>query len=188
MRRLAVVGPRGSGKTHLAHVWAARAGRGDPGRRGAARPRCRRRCPETRRWWSRMPTGSGRRTGGRGGALSSLQPAGGRRGSLMLSGREPPARWPAAAARPREPAGGGAGGAAGGAGRRAAGGGAGQALRRPADRGRSRPGRLPGQPDGPRLRRGRGDGGGSSTGPGSRAHRPITARLAAELLYGEGEG
>ena len=96
MRRLAVVGPPGAGKTHLAHVWSARSGAaivpvaalpglavgevaGDAalavedadrvGALGPARPR--RRCSISATGWRRS-------------------------GSLMLSGREPPARWPVA--------------------------------------------------------------------------------------------
>ena len=58
MRRLAVTGPPGAGKTHLAHVWAARAGAAIlpaealPGLGG------RRARSAARRWRSRTPTGS----------------------------------------------------------------------------------------------------------------------------------
>ena len=59
-------------------------------------------------------------------------------GSLMVSGRLPPAQMADRAARSGEPAERGAGGAAGAAGRRAARGGAGEAVCRPAARGGSR--------------------------------------------------
>ena len=100
--RLAVAGPQGAGKTHLAHVWAARAGARDPAGRGAAGARPRRGRRRTRRWRSRTSTGwrrSGR--GGRGGALPPLQPARAGGGSLMVSGRAAAGALAARAARSR---------------------------------------------------------------------------------------
>lgn len=90
--RLAVVGPAGAGKTHLAHVWAARSGaRILPAADVAAVD------------LATLPGGAAlavedvdRVGGGREAEvalfhLANHLAAGG--GSLMVSGREPPARW-----------------------------------------------------------------------------------------------
>ena len=93
MRRLAVTGPQGAGKTHLAHVWSARAGAAIlpaealPGLAvGEVDPR------------AALAIEDADRTGPLGAAaeeaLFHLCNRLGQEGSLMLSGREPPARWP----------------------------------------------------------------------------------------------
>jgi chromosomal replication initiation ATPase DnaA len=89
--RLAVAGPEGAGKTHLAHVWAARSGAliaRDPADLDLAT----------------LPGNAAvavedvdRLAGGRAAEVALFHlcnhlAAGG--GSLMVSGREPPARWP----------------------------------------------------------------------------------------------
>ena len=139
MRRLAVVGPQGAGKTHLAHVWAARAGAAIlPVEALAALASAR--SPATRRWRSRTPTGCGALGAAcGGGALPSLQPAGGRRrqpdaeraraagalaGARCPTSRAGCAAAPVARLEPPDDA--------------LLGGGARQALRRPADRRRAR--------------------------------------------------
>ena len=91
--RLAVTGPAGAGKTHLAHVWAARSGArflGDlAGLDLAALPGD----------MALVVEDVDRLAGDRAAEetlfhLCNLLAAGG--GSLMVSGREPPARWPLA--------------------------------------------------------------------------------------------
>ena len=106
--RLAVAGPEGSGKTHLAHVWAARSGarllpgRGLPGLDPAALPADAALAVEDADRLAELPPRRGRRR--RGGALSSLQPAGARR--RQPDGQRPRAAGALAArpARPRQPA------------------------------------------------------------------------------------
>jgi chromosomal replication initiation ATPase DnaA len=92
MRRLAVVGPRGAGKTHLAHVWSARAGATivpveDLTALAVAEVAAD----------AALAVEDADRVGGLGPAaeealfhLCNRLATG---GSLMLSGREPPARW-----------------------------------------------------------------------------------------------
>jgi chromosomal replication initiation ATPase DnaA len=97
MRRLALVGPPGAGKTHLAHVWSARAGAailpvealpglaiGDVADEAA------------------LAVEDADRVGGLGPAaeeaLFHLCNRLAAKGSLMLSGRAPPARWAVALA------------------------------------------------------------------------------------------
>jgi chromosomal replication initiation ATPase DnaA len=95
-RRLALVGPEGSGKTHLAHVWAARAGaRIMP---AAALPRIE---PGATPEEGALVVEDGDRIGGLGAAareaevalfhLANRLQAGG--GSLLVTGRSAPARW-----------------------------------------------------------------------------------------------
>ena len=93
--RLAVAGPHGAGKTHLVHVWAARSGARIVAAADAAGLDL-----------ARMPGGAAvavedaDRIGGDAAAEEALfhlcnhLAAGG--GSLMVSGREAPARWPLA--------------------------------------------------------------------------------------------
>lgn len=93
MRRLAVAGPEGAGKTHLAHVWAARSGAevlpaaSVAGLDLAAVP-----------GGAALAVEDADRVAGERPAevalfhLANHLAAGG--GSLMVSGREPPARWP----------------------------------------------------------------------------------------------
>ena len=164
-------GRRGAGRAILA----------DP--RGRARSR--RAAAATRRWRSRTWTGW-RGTRAAEEALFHLcnrLAAGG--GSLMVSGREPPARWPLALPDLASRLGAARGGAARAAGRRPAGGGAGQALRRPAARGGA--GTRSAISSAAWSARSRRPSGWwpTSTGPGWRGHRPITARLAAEVLFGD---
>jgi chromosomal replication initiation ATPase DnaA len=91
--RLAVSGPEGAGKTHLAHVWAARSGAaivGDPAAIDLA----------TLPGDAALAVEDVDRMAGDARAevalfhLCNHLAAGG--GSLMVSGREPPARWPLA--------------------------------------------------------------------------------------------
>jgi chromosomal replication initiation ATPase DnaA len=95
-RRLALVGPEGSGKTHLAHVWAARAGaRIMP---AAALPRI---DPGAMPEEGALVVEDGDRIPGLGAAareaevalfhLANRLQAGG--GSLLVTGRGAPARW-----------------------------------------------------------------------------------------------
>jgi chromosomal replication initiation ATPase DnaA len=93
MRRLAVTGPEGAGKTHLAHVWSARTGAAILPAEALAGLAVGEVEPE-----AALVVEDADRVGALGPAAEEalfhlcnrLAPAGG----LMLSGREPPARWP----------------------------------------------------------------------------------------------
>lgn len=90
-RRLAVAGPEGSGKTHLAHVWAARSGarligaEELPGLRIGA-------VPEDAAF--AVEDADGLWGPAAEEMLFHLCNRLGARGSLLVTGREPPARWP----------------------------------------------------------------------------------------------
>jgi len=93
MRRLAVTGPQGAGKTHLAHVWSARARATILPVEALAELAVGEVEPD-----AALVVEDADRVGGLGVAAEEalfhlcnrLGPSGG----LMLSGREPPARWP----------------------------------------------------------------------------------------------
>ena len=95
MRRLAVVGPQGAGKSHLAHVWSARAGAAILPVEALAELALGE-IAET----AALAVEDADRVGALGAdaeeALFHLCNRLAARGSLMLSGREPPARWPVA--------------------------------------------------------------------------------------------
>ncbi len=95
LRRLALWGPAGCGKTHLLHLWRGAQGgaAGGPGRSRAAG------AARTRRWRSTTPMPRREQT-----LLHLLNAAAEAGLPVLLAAREPPARWPVTAARPRQPA------------------------------------------------------------------------------------
>lgn len=95
MRRMAVVGPEGAGKTHLAHVWSARAGAGFVPAAALATLALGAVDAD-----AALVVEDADAVGALGAAaeeaLFHLCNHLAVRGSLLLSGREPPARWPVA--------------------------------------------------------------------------------------------
>jgi hypothetical protein len=105
--KLVLVGPEGAGKTHLAHVWAAGAGRASWPRQRWTRPILR--ADAGPPWRSRMPTGGGR-PGRRDAAVSPAQRHGAaRRAGAAHRARRRRAMGPDAARSGQPDAAGGAG-------------------------------------------------------------------------------
>lgn len=95
VRRLAVVGPPGAGKTHLAHVWSARSGAKILPAAALAGLALGEVAPD-----AALAVEDADGAGGRGAAaeeaLFHLCNRLAAQGSLLLCGREPPSRWPVA--------------------------------------------------------------------------------------------
>ncbi len=101
--RMLLVGPEGSGKTHLAHVWAADSGADDRSGERLARRRTCPRWPQARALVVEDADRVAGDCGGRSGAVPSAQPGGRARLPLLVTARDPAARLGAGLARSGQP-------------------------------------------------------------------------------------